>query len=60
MKRGKPSDEKQLGLAPLYFEEALADLLQAAPPPKDERPEPEPGRRPSKEPPHRKRQPKQD
>ncbi len=60
MKRGKPSDEKKLGLAPLNFEEALADLLQVAPPPKDERPELEPGRGPSKEPPHRKRQPKQD
>jgi len=49
----KPTDDSKLSLAPLSFEEALTDLLQVAPPPKDDAPEPErepqpPAKRPSK------------
>ena len=51
---------KLAGKLGLSFEEALADLLQVAPPPKDKRPEPEPRREPPKDPPRRKRQPEQD
>ncbi len=49
-----------VSLAPLSFEEALEGLLRVAPPPKDERVEPEPEREPPQEPPRRKRQPKRD
>lgn len=57
---GPDGDQKKLTLAPLSFEEALEGLLQVPPPPKDERPEPDPGREPPREKLPRKRQPKQD
>lgn len=57
---GTSGDQKKLSLAPLSFEEALEGLLQVSPPPKDERPDPDPGREPPKEPPRRQRQPKPD
>lgn len=41
--RNTRSQEQPLTLAPLDFEEALRGLLEVAPPPKGERPEPEPG-----------------
>ncbi len=53
-------DDKKVSLRPLSFEEALADLLQVKPPPKDAAPVPESEREPAKEPPHRKHHRKQD
>lgn len=56
--RGKPKGQDKISLAPLSFEEALTGLLQVAPPPKDDAPEPEPDTPPQKQP--RKRKAKQD
>lgn len=55
--RKVPRDNAKISLAPLDFEEALADLLRVAPPPKETKRETKPPKEATPPPPKKRKRP---